>query len=80
MKGEDMPGQLASLARDFDLRVRPRRGRYVTAPAVTNEDGIVSLPPPPRSGGVRWGALSGVAAAAFAATWVYRRFGRKMAR
>ena len=79
MKGDAMPGALADLARDFDVRVRPRHGRYVTAPAVTNEQGVVSLPPPPRSGGVRWGALSGVAAAAFAATWLYRRFGRKAA-
>lgn len=79
IKGDDLPDSLATLARDFDLRVRPRRGRYVSAPALTNEQGIVALPPPPRSGGVRWGPLSGVAAAAFAATWLYRRFGRKAA-
>lgn len=29
------------------------------------------------AGGVRWGMLSGVAAAAVAGTWAYRRFGRK---
>jgi glyoxylase-like metal-dependent hydrolase (beta-lactamase superfamily II) len=78
--GTPMGGQVArdltALARDFDQRVRPRRGRYVGAPAVTDEQGVVSLPPPPRSGGVRWGMLSGVAAAAFAGTWMFRRFGR----
>lgn len=79
MQGDDMPEALASLARNFNLWARPRRGRYVTTPALTNEQGIVSLPPPPRSGGVRWGTLSGVAATAFAATWLYRRFGRKAA-
>jgi glyoxylase-like metal-dependent hydrolase (beta-lactamase superfamily II) len=68
--------ELNALARDFDQRSRPRRGRYVTTPAVTDEQGVVSLPPPPRSGGVRWGMLSGVAAAAFAGTWMFRRFGR----
>jgi len=26
---------------------------------------------------VRWGTLSGVAAATFAGTWLYRRFGRR---
>jgi glyoxylase-like metal-dependent hydrolase (beta-lactamase superfamily II) len=68
--------ELNALARDFDQRSRPRRGRYVGTPAVTDEQGVVSLPPPPRSAGVRWGMLSGVAAAAFAGTWMFRRFGR----
>ena len=68
---------LGKLARDFDSRARPRRGRYVSRPAVTDARGVVSLPPPSRSGGVRWGMLSGVAAAAFAGTWLVRRFGRR---
>jgi glyoxylase-like metal-dependent hydrolase (beta-lactamase superfamily II) len=67
---------LHALAREFDQRARPRRGRYVGTPAVTDEQGVVSLPPPPRSAVVRWGMLSGVAAAAFAGTWMFRRFGR----
>lgn len=79
MKGDDMPEALAALARNFNLWARPRRGRYVATPALTNEEGIVMLPPTPRSGGVRWGALSGAAATVFAATWLYRRFGRKAA-
>lgn len=77
MSGPTLARDLAALARDFDRRARPVRGRYVTHPASTDEQGIVALPPPARSGGVRWGALSGVAVGAFAATWLYRRFGRR---
>jgi glyoxylase-like metal-dependent hydrolase (beta-lactamase superfamily II) len=77
MRGSAVPRELSGLARDFDRRARPRRGRYVSQPASTDEHGVVALPPPARSGGVRWGMLSGVAAGAFAATWLYRRFGRR---
>jgi glyoxylase-like metal-dependent hydrolase (beta-lactamase superfamily II) len=76
MGGPAMTTSLATLARDFETRARPRRGRYVQAPAVTDERGVIALPPPPRSRGIRWGALSGVAAAAFAGTWLIRRYGR----
>lgn len=77
MRGATIARELTWLARDFDRGERPARGRYVRQPAATDEDGVVALPPPPRSGGVRWGMLSGVAAGAFAATWMYRRFGRR---
>jgi glyoxylase-like metal-dependent hydrolase (beta-lactamase superfamily II) len=77
LRGRQAASRLTALARDFDSRARPRRGRYVTGPAVTDEHGVVALPPPSRSGGVRWGMLSGVAAAAFAGTWLFRRFGRR---
>jgi len=76
LEGEHLPGDLARLAHDFDHRVRPRRGRYVHHPAITDEQGVIVLPPPVRSGGVRWGMLSGVAATAVAGTWLVRRFGR----
>jgi glyoxylase-like metal-dependent hydrolase (beta-lactamase superfamily II) len=75
MHGPTVANELGALARDFDQRARPRRGRYVGTPAVTDEQGVVSLPPP-RAAGIRWGMLSGVAAAAFAGTWLFRRFGR----
>lgn len=77
MQGAQMPGALAELARDFDHRVRPRYGRYVERPAVTDEHGVVALPPPVRPSGVRWGVLTGVAATAVAGTWLVRRFARK---
>jgi glyoxylase-like metal-dependent hydrolase (beta-lactamase superfamily II) len=79
IRGEDLPQRLADLARDFDGRVRPRRGRYVREPAITNEDGVLYVPPPVRSG-IPWRAVSGVAAAAVAGTWLVRRFGRKAPR
>jgi glyoxylase-like metal-dependent hydrolase (beta-lactamase superfamily II) len=68
---------VAALARDFKGRVRPSHGRYVNHPAIIEDDGVVALPAPSRAGRVRWGALSGVAAATFAGTWLYRRFGRR---
>jgi hypothetical protein len=76
MRGPEMTAALSTLAREFDSRAKPRRGRYVQTPAITDERGVVDLPPPLRSGGLRWGMLSGVAAAAFAGTWLFRRFGR----
>jgi glyoxylase-like metal-dependent hydrolase (beta-lactamase superfamily II) len=79
MRGEDMPERLADLAREFDARERPRRGRYVRESAIANEDGIVYIPPPVRNGGVPWAAVSGVAAAAVAGTWLVRRFGARAA-
>jgi glyoxylase-like metal-dependent hydrolase (beta-lactamase superfamily II) len=72
-----LAGDLAALARDFSTRVRPSRGRYVNHPAIADDEEMVALPAPSRSGRVRWGALSGVAAATFAGTWLYRRFGRR---
>jgi len=77
IQGPSAARELSALAREFDRRERPRQGRYVRQPATTDEEGVVALPPSARSGGVRWGALSGAAAGAFAATWLYRRFGRK---
>jgi glyoxylase-like metal-dependent hydrolase (beta-lactamase superfamily II) len=77
MRGNYMPEELSKLARDFDRRSRPPHGRYVKQPAVTDEQGVVALPPPVSSGGVRWGMLSGVAATAFAGTWLIRRFGKR---
>lgn len=79
MRGADMAHRLADLSHDFDTKVRPRRGRYARDPVITNEDGVVYVPPPVR-GGVPWGTMSGVAAAAVAGTWLVRRFGRRASR
>ena len=76
LRGERLAADLAKLAHDFDHRIRPRRGRYVNQPAVTDEQGVIVLPPPIRSSGVRWGMLSGVAATAFAGSWLLRRFSK----
>jgi glyoxylase-like metal-dependent hydrolase (beta-lactamase superfamily II) len=76
MRGDDLPEQLAQLARDFDRMVKPKKGRYVREPAIPNEEGVVYVPPP-LGGTVPWGTVSGVAAAAVAGTWLVRRFGRR---
>ena len=76
MRGESLRDELAAVSRDFNRRVRPAQGRYVQRPAIEDEEAVVALPAPSRSNRVRWGALSGVAAATFAGTWLYRRFGR----
>lgn len=72
-----LAADFAALARDFNTRVRPTHGRYVVQPAFAEDDRIQALPPSARSSRVRWGTLSGVAAATFAGTWLYRRFGRR---
>ena len=46
LEGEEMLEGLRRLARDFDRLAMPQRGRYVRQPAVADEEGVVSLPPP----------------------------------
>ncbi len=46
MEGVEMLEGLRRLARDFDRLAVPVRGRYVRQPAVADESGVVSLPPP----------------------------------
>jgi glyoxylase-like metal-dependent hydrolase (beta-lactamase superfamily II) len=44
--GPALADALEDLADRFDLFEKPRHGRYVRQPAVTDEEGIVALPPP----------------------------------
>lgn len=76
MHGESVATALERMARTFDRSERPPKGRYAKRPATVDESGAVTLPPARRSV-PRWGMLSGVAAAAFAGTWMVRRFGRR---
>lgn len=46
MYGERMRRELDALVRDWDEVAVPPQGRYVGRPAVTDEDGVVSVPPP----------------------------------
>lgn len=48
LEGPDMMEDLQRLARDFDRVAVPRHGRYVSRPAVADERGVVSVPPPVR--------------------------------
>ena len=47
MRGAGMRAALHDLARDFHQREVPRFGRYSRQPAITDEHGIVRLPPDP---------------------------------
>jgi len=46
MRGKELRWQLEDLVRDFWFKAVPRRGRYVHEPAVTDERGVISVPPP----------------------------------
>ncbi|HEX2203451.1 MAG TPA: MBL fold metallo-hydrolase [Longimicrobium sp.] len=45
LRGEAMTAGLRLLARDFEMLAVPDDGRYVRAPAITDETGVVSVPP-----------------------------------
>jgi glyoxylase-like metal-dependent hydrolase (beta-lactamase superfamily II) len=47
MAGESLRAELTALALHFNELARPRKGRYVPSPAITDERGIVSVPPKP---------------------------------
>jgi glyoxylase-like metal-dependent hydrolase (beta-lactamase superfamily II) len=66
LRGERMLEDLRDLAENFDQRARPRHGRYVERPALTNLHGVVSVPrrPPLRIGTKL--AIAGAAALAMA--------------
>lgn len=46
MRGEKMRWQLGQLARNFETAAMPRHGRYVRKPALMDEHGVISVPPP----------------------------------
>ena len=68
LKGEAMREALHELADDFDRLAMPEHGRYVREPAITNADGVVSVPPavpdplPRMVAGVAAAAVVGIAA------------------
>jgi hypothetical protein len=63
LSGEMMRHELRAIAATFDSRERPSFGRYIHQPAITDERGIVRLPPDPLPR-----LVAGVAAAA-AVAW-----------
>jgi len=60
MRGDEMLQALDRLARDFDEVARPSHGRYVRQPALFDERGVVTIPPPVPDNLAR--TLTGVAA------------------
>ncbi len=45
LQGRQLQAGLQELARNFDWTAVPLRGRYVTRPAITDETGVVEVPP-----------------------------------
>lgn len=46
MRGEELRGALKNLSAHFKALALPEEGRYLNEPAVTNEQGVLFLPPP----------------------------------
>jgi hypothetical protein len=65
MRGAAMRQQLGHLARNFE-HFKPPRGRYIDAPALADERGVISVPPQHDTG--RAAVAIGVAAAVAGAT------------
>jgi len=65
LAGARLDEALGRLSRDFDRLAVPKHGRYVAQPAVADERGVVSVPPPPLD--VQGTRVGGIAAALFAA-------------
>lgn len=77
MAGYEMRQQLMDLALNFSDRAVPRYGRYVAEPAVTNRDGVVSLPKEPAGSGAIWALVSSVAVIALGCVYFSRQRSRK---
>jgi glyoxylase-like metal-dependent hydrolase (beta-lactamase superfamily II) len=62
LQGAAFSHALDELARDFDHVAVPRHGRYVRRPAITDSNGIVSLPPavPPPLSALALGVAAGI--------------------
>lgn len=74
MSGLQLIDQLGALAADFDEVAVPTRGRYVREPALANEQGVISIPPPvpdpwPKVAGIGLGLVAIAATIGF----VHRR-------
>lgn len=75
MEGSKMRKQLRMLTHHFDELAMPKHGRYVKQPAVTDERGVVEVPPSVAD--VLPRVLAGVGLAAVAATTTYLLLSRR---
>lgn len=67
MGGEELRRGLARLTREFERVALPDHGRYLEEPAVTDEHGLVYVPPRQRGfprGALLWGGLAALAVGA----------------
>lgn len=76
LHGAEMRAQLHTLAANFERVAVPAHGRYVDQPAVTDETGIVRLPPPVEDNSKKIAVGVGVAALAGAGLWLALRKSR----
>ena len=75
--GEEASRGLWELARKFDRVARPKHGRYAAMPAITDESGIVSLPPAVPN---RTAQTAGLAAAGLIIGYAVTRAARRKVR
>lgn len=75
MAGQYVADQLQQLAAYFDYVVKPSHGRYVDEPAISDERGVVSVPPPT----MNYAAVAVASAAAAGLAWYMfsQRAGRR---
>lgn len=73
LHGAEMRAQLHTLATNFERVAVPAHGRYVDQPAITDETGIVRLPPPVADNSTKIAVGVGVAALAGVGLWLALR-------
>ncbi len=73
MRGSDLQWQLDELVKNFWTDAVPAHGRYVNEPAIVDELGVISVPPPAESAVPKVLAAAGVVAAAGLAIWAINR-------
>ena len=77
MRGEVLRRQLQLLAMHFENAAMPRRGRYVRHPALMDEHGVISIPPPVPD---PWPRMAAVAASFLIAATVFSLWQRRRSR
>lgn len=77
MHGEEMRNALHNLSRRFEELAQPAQGRYVNEPAVTDETGVLFLPPQPQSATIPTAVkVLGISLAVLSVAYIlYRRSG-----
>lgn len=76
LAGARLNEALDRLTRDFGRLAVPQHGRYVSQPAVADERGVVSVPPPPLDAqGTRFGGIAAALLAAALLIAIRRRMG-----
>lgn len=72
MRAQQLQWQLEDLVHNFWIKAVPEKGRYVNAPAITDEQGVISVPPSQNSKTTTALTVAGVAVVAGAAVLALR--------